>query len=1054
MKTRQFFKFLLCTILGVVLHTKVHSQDFSAGINIDSPNPNAVLHLVSPNSNQGLLVPTLTTGQRQAMGLSALENGMLIFDSDQGLFYYWLDPNWIPLITSETTQTLELNALDLRITGGNSVDLSTLGFISSESDPSVPDTIKDGIDWSELSGIPADIADGDDSGGASTVNVDGTTVVGDGDLAPLAVNFGTGANQIVQLNGSAQLPAVDGSLLTGIAASAIAANSVLSNNIADGEIVDADVSATAAIAGSKISPDFAAQNITTTGTITGSSFSGDGSALTGVTATIGANSINNSEIADNSVESLNIVDGTVSNVDISDVDWSKLSTVPADLADGDDVDDADADPTNENQTVSAGAGITVNQTGQDFEVVNSLPDQTVVLADGGSGNVTIGGTYPSFTIDVPDNLDNDPANEDQTVSAGTGISVNQNADDFEVTNTAPDQTVALADGGSGNVTIGGTYPSFTIDVPDNLDNDPANEDQTVSAGTGISVNQNADDFEVTNTAPDQTVALADGGSGNVTIGGTYPSFTIDVANVIASAVSFSNAGNVAATDVQAAITELDNEKLALAGGTMSGSLNMGTNSITDVVDPTNAQDVATKNYVDGLGPTFQMGFSQDASTAAFGSSMLVPAPAGKIVQVIDDTGGGGALLAAATFHNDLVNNSPALALLSARGTIAAPTAVQLNNPLGEVLFNGNFGGGITNIENGASILAKASENWASGSTGGELIFRTTPNGTTGGLDQLLIASNGNVKLFGSGALQVHNGTSVQRPGAASPGMIRYNTTDNKFEGYSTLWSPLGGDLTDAYKKGNDITLDGTNDFNVLSNGGTGIFNTKNNGFVGIGTTTNDGFTSVKLKVQNSAGSAEDVELMLRNEEAGQDAVLTLKSFASGEDAAMFLDDSDGRKLKFSTGVVNLQSERNNLVKMTLDQTGKLGIGTTTPATELDVNGDISGSSVNVAANINLTGNLISAPVGPFNIDPIASDTRIVTVDGGPFSEIVSGTLGQEMIIISLAAGVDIIDVDNGGGTGNIQLANNDTNFLMNVNASLHLVYIGTFWVEIGRSAQP
>jgi hypothetical protein len=39
-------------------------------------------------------------------------------------------------------------------------------------------------------------------------------------------------------------------------------------------------------------------------------------------------------------------------------------------------------------------------------------------------------------------------------------------------------------------------------------------------------------------------------------------------------------------------------KLPLAGGTMSGAIAMGTNKITGVGDPTSAQDVVTKNYLD------------------------------------------------------------------------------------------------------------------------------------------------------------------------------------------------------------------------------------------------------------------------------------------------------------------------------------------------------------------------------------------------------------------------------------------------------------------------
>ncbi|WP_179955126.1 beta strand repeat-containing protein, partial [Maribacter luteus] len=54
------------------------------------------------------------------------------------------------------------------------------------------------------------------------------------------------------------------------------------------------------------------------------------------------------------------------------------------------------------------------------------------------------------------------AGSDITVSAST--SGNNTA--YTVSNASPDQTVSIVDGGNGNVTVGGTYPNFTIDVPD------------------------------------------------------------------------------------------------------------------------------------------------------------------------------------------------------------------------------------------------------------------------------------------------------------------------------------------------------------------------------------------------------------------------------------------------------------------------------------------------------------------------------------------------------------------------------------------------------------
>ena len=53
-----------------------------------------------------------------------------------------------------------------------------------------------------------------------------------------------------------------------VGADQLASNSVVSASIVDGSIVNADINASAAIAGTKVSPDFGSQNIATTGTIT------------------------------------------------------------------------------------------------------------------------------------------------------------------------------------------------------------------------------------------------------------------------------------------------------------------------------------------------------------------------------------------------------------------------------------------------------------------------------------------------------------------------------------------------------------------------------------------------------------------------------------------------------------------------------------------------------------------------------------------------------------------------------------------------------------------
>ena len=87
------------------------------------------------------------------------------------------------------------------------------------------------------------------------------------------------------------------------------------------------------------------------------------------------------------------------------------------------------------------------------------------------------------------------------ISAGTGIGLSGGV----ISNTAPDQTVALT-GGTG-ISTSGTYPNFTI----------------------------------TNDSPDQTVALT--GAGATSISGTYPNFTITSTDTVYTLPFADNSAN-------------------------------------------------------------------------------------------------------------------------------------------------------------------------------------------------------------------------------------------------------------------------------------------------------------------------------------------------------------------------------------------------------------------------------------------------------------------------------------------------------------------------------
>jgi hypothetical protein len=55
---------------------------------------------------------------------------------------------------------------------------------------------------------------------------------------------------------------------------------------------------------------------------------------------------------------------------------------------------------------------------------------------------------------------------------------------------------------------------------------------------------------------------------------------------------------------------------------------------------------------------------------------------------------------------------------------------------------------------------------------------------------------------GTGQLKVPAGTTAQRSGSPTAGMIRYNSSTGTFEGYTTAWGSIGGGATGATAGGN------------------------------------------------------------------------------------------------------------------------------------------------------------------------------------------------------------------------------------------------------------
>ena len=274
--------------------------------------------------------------------------------------------------------------------------------------------------WS-VSGTPitADAAELNKLDGLTATQVNLNSVTGAlGSAAFLAV--GTGADNVVQLDGSAKLPAVDGSLLTGVVATTIADNAVTSAKIAANTIVAADIAA-GTVTGTELAASIGISttgNISTTssGTITSAGLLTAGNGLTVVGALtlpdnavalgkVADDAITAAEIATSAVTTDEILDGTIAGGDLNAaivVSTTGSVTVDNIVINSDLI-------TKDNgalaiSTTTAGAITATSAAGMTFTAANN---NNIAFTTSGSGVVTMAsgltvssGTLTAGTVDI------------------------------------------------------------------------------------------------------------------------------------------------------------------------------------------------------------------------------------------------------------------------------------------------------------------------------------------------------------------------------------------------------------------------------------------------------------------------------------------------------------------------------------------------------------------------------------------------------------------------------------------------------------------------------
>ena len=119
-------KILLLTFLCIISSLITVAQNKTLGVGTPTPTPNAALHVESPTSNQGFIMPRLTTLQRTAMGslLATADNGLMLYDTDLKSIYFWNGTAWI---SSSQAASLTLPLAGTANSVSTAIDITNAG---------------------------------------------------------------------------------------------------------------------------------------------------------------------------------------------------------------------------------------------------------------------------------------------------------------------------------------------------------------------------------------------------------------------------------------------------------------------------------------------------------------------------------------------------------------------------------------------------------------------------------------------------------------------------------------------------------------------------------------------------------------------------------------------------------------------------------------------------------------------------------------------------------------------------------------------------------------
>lgn len=338
-----------------------------------------------------------------------------------------------------------------------------------------------------------------------------------------------------------------------------------SGNFTSSLLVNADVASDAAIAGTKVSPDFGAQNVATTGTLAAGA-----ATLTSVRATGLSTGLAHVD------SSGNFTSSALVNADVdaaAAIAYSKLALTGSIV----------------NADVSSSAAIAYSKLALTGSLVNADVSSSAAIAysklalTGSLVNADVAANAAIAGSKIAPNFAAQNISTTGNVSAAAGTFTGAiSCDSLAATGAITGASATLGSGsgsnvasidGSGNASFGGTLAVTGA----------ATLSSTLSAGAST-------------LASASITGAASVGTTLAVTGATTLSSTLSAGASTLASASITGAATVGGTLGVTGATTL--ASFSATSGSMSGALAMGANKITGLADPTSAQDAATKAYVD------------------------------------------------------------------------------------------------------------------------------------------------------------------------------------------------------------------------------------------------------------------------------------------------------------------------------------------------------------------------------------------------------------------------------------------------------------------------